>query len=229
MRELERLEAIVQRDVQSLRNCSPDVVCQGCSEELCVKLVAAADFPTDYGSFHILGFVNNKDGKDHTIVLKGEIGDGENLLCRIHSACLTGDAFGSRRCDCGDQLHAALAAIEREGRGLILYQQAEGRGIGLTNKLRAYVLQDKGLDTFEANESLGFLPDERDYVVPAEMLKKIGVKSVRLLTNNPEKVEKLSELGIQVVERIPLQPSTHKDNERYLKTKKARFGHLLYF
>jgi 3,4-dihydroxy 2-butanone 4-phosphate synthase/GTP cyclohydrolase II len=229
MRELERLEGIIQRDVQSLRNCAPDVTCDGCSDKLCVKMVAAADFPTDYGNFRILGFVNNKDGKDHTIVLKGEVGDGENLLCRIHSACLTGDAFGSRRCDCGDQLHAALMAIEREGRGLILYQQAEGRGIGLTNKLRAYVLQDRGLDTLEANESLGFLADERNYVVPVEMLKKIGVKSVRLLTNNPEKVEKLAELGIQIVERVPLQPSTHKDNERYLKTKKDRFGHWLYF
>ena len=229
MPEFERLESIIQGDVQTLRDCGPDVDCGGCSQRICVKLVAAADFPTDYGSFRILGFVNNKDGKDHTIVLKGEIGDGENLLCRIHSACLTGDAFGSRRCDCGDQLHAAMAAIEREGRGLILYQQAEGRGIGLTNKLRAYVLQDQGLDTFEANTSLGFQPDERDYAVPAEMLKKIGVKSVRLFTNNPEKVERMEAFGIRIAERVPLQPSTHKDNERYLKTKKDRFGHWLYF
>jgi len=228
MHEIDQLSTIIEREIQSLKDCPPDVSCTGCSEKLCVKLVASADFPTDYGDFRILGFVNNKDGKDHTVVLKGEIGDGENLLCRIHSACLTGDAFGSRRCDCGDQLHAALAAIEREGRGLILYQQAEGRGIGLTNKLRAYVLQDRGLDTLEANTSLGFLPDARDYVVPAEMLKKIGVKSLRLLTNNPEKIEKLSELGIRIVERLPLQPSTHKDNERYLKTKKDRFGHWLY-
>jgi 3,4-dihydroxy 2-butanone 4-phosphate synthase/GTP cyclohydrolase II len=228
MHEIDQLSAIIEHDIQSIKDCPPDVSCNGCSEKLCVKLVASADFPTDYGDFRILGFVNNKDGKDHTVVLKGEIGDGENLLCRIHSACLTGDAFGSRRCDCGDQLHAALAAIEREGRGLILYQQAEGRGIGLTNKLRAYVLQDRGLDTLEANTSLGFLPDARDYVVPAEMLKKIGVKSLRLLTNNPEKIEKLSELGIRIVERLPLQPSTHKDNERYLKTKKDRFGHWLY-
>jgi len=229
MLELERLDGIIRRDVQSLKDCEPSVSCDGCSEKLCVKLVAAADFPTDYGNFRILGFVNNKDGKDHTIVLKGEVGDGENLLCRIHSACLTGDAFGSRRCDCGDQLHAAMAAIEREGRGLILYQQAEGRGIGLTNKLRAYVLQDQGQDTLEANVSLGFQADERDYVVPAEMLKKIGAKSLRLLTNNPEKVQHLTALGLCIVERVPLQPSTHKDNERYLKTKKDRFGHWLHF
>lgn len=229
MSDLERLEEIIKRDVQALRDCGPNVDCKDCPETLCVKLVAAADFPTEYGSFRILGFVNNKDGKDHTIVLKGEVGDGEGMLCRIHSACLTGDAFGSRRCDCGPQLRAALAAVEREGRGLVLYQQAEGRGIGLTNKLRAYVLQDRGQDTFEANESLGFLPDERDYVVPVEMLRKIGVKSVRLLTNNPEKVAQLTQLGIRVVERVPLQLSAHKDNERYLHTKKHRFGHWLYF
>jgi 3,4-dihydroxy 2-butanone 4-phosphate synthase/GTP cyclohydrolase II len=229
MHELEHLEGIVRTDLRSLKTCPAGLSCADCGESLCVKLVAAADFPTDYGHFSILGFVNNKDGKDHTIVLKGEVGDGEGLLCRIHSACLTGDALGSRRCDCGDQLHAAMAAIEREGRGLVLYQQAEGRGIGLTNKLRAYVLQDQGLDTVEANTQLGFRPDERDYVVPAEMMRKIGVKSVRLLTNNPEKVGELEALGIRIVERVPLQPSTHEDNERYLKTKKDRFGHWLYF
>jgi 3,4-dihydroxy 2-butanone 4-phosphate synthase / GTP cyclohydrolase II len=228
MRELERFEGIVKADLRSLRNCPQEMSCQDCGERLCVKLVAAAEFPSDYGNFQILGFVNNKDGKDHTIVQKGEIGEGENVLCRIHSACLTGDALGSRRCDCGDQLHAALLAIEHEGRGVMLYQQAEGRGIGLTNKLRAYVLQDQGRDTFDANTALGFKPDERDYVIPVEMLKKIGVKSVRLLTNNPDKVGELQRLGIRVVERLPLQPSFHKDNERYLRTKQARFGHMLY-
>ncbi len=229
MPELERLERIIQDDLKSLRDCGPDVPCDGCTKTLCVKMVAAADFPTDYGNFRILGFVNNKDGKDHTIILKGDVGDGENMLCRIHSACLTGDAFGSRRCDCGPQLHAALETIEHEGRGLLLYQQAEGRGIGLTNKLRAYVLQDRGQDTFQANESLGFLPDQRDYVIPVEMLRKIGVRSVRLLTNNPEKVAQLGDLGIRVVERVPLQLAAHKDNQRYLMTKKHRFGHWLYF
>jgi 3,4-dihydroxy 2-butanone 4-phosphate synthase/GTP cyclohydrolase II len=228
MREIERLEGIVKADLRSLHNCPSNMLCRDCAERFCVKMVAAADFPSDYGNFLILGFVNNKDGKDHTIVLKGEIGDGENVLCRIHSSCLTGDALGSRRCDCGDQLHAALLAIEHEGRGVMLYQQAEGRGIGLTNKLRAYVLQDRGLDTLEANTSLGFRPDERDYTIPVEMLKKIGVKSVRLLTNNPDKVGELQRLGIRVIERLPLQPSIHKDNERYLRTKKQRFGHFLY-
>ena len=228
MHELDRLDGIVRRDLHSLKNCPEGLRCTDCGETLCVKLVAAADFPTDHGHFRILGFVNNKDGKDHTVVLKGDVGDGEAVLCRIHSACLTGDALRSRRCDCGPQLHAALDAIEREGRGLVLYQQAEGRGIGLTNKLRAYVLQDQGLDTFEANTALGFQPDERDYTVPVEMLRKIGVKSVRLLTNNPEKVGELEALGIRIVERVPLQPSTHEDNERYLKTKKHRFGHWLH-
>jgi 3,4-dihydroxy 2-butanone 4-phosphate synthase / GTP cyclohydrolase II len=229
MPELHRLEAMVEDDFRSMKTCPAGLTCADCALRLCVKLVAAADFPTDYGHFKILGFLNNKDGKDHTVVLKGEVGDGEDMLCRIHSACLTGDAFGSRRCDCGDQLHAALAAVEREGRGLILYQQAEGRGIGLTNKLRAYVLQDRGLDTFEANTALGFLPDARDYEVPAAMLRKIGVRSLRLLTNNPEKVGELEAHGLRVAERVPLQPSTHKDNERYLKTKKDRFGHWLLF
>jgi 3,4-dihydroxy 2-butanone 4-phosphate synthase/GTP cyclohydrolase II len=229
MRELERLEGVVKADVKSLRDCPTGASCVECGERLCVKLVATAELPSDFGNFHILGFVNNKDGKDHTIVQKGEIGDGKNVLCRIHSACLTGEAFGSRRCDCADQLHAALLAIEHEGRGVLVYQQAEGRGIGLTNKLRAYALQDHGLDTFEANTSLGFAPDQRNYEIPVEMLKKIGVHSVRLLTNNPEKVGELERLGIHVVERLPLQPSTHKDNERYLRTKKDRFGHFLYF
>ena len=228
MSEQERLEQIVAADRQHMKDCPPSVPCNGCGEPLCVKLVAVADFPSDYGHFRILGFVNNKDGKDHTIVLKGDIGDGENVLCRIHSACLTGDALGSRRCDCGDQLHAALAAIEKEGRGVVLYHQAEGRGIGLTNKLRAYVLQDQGQDTMEANTSLGFLPDERDYEIPSEMLKRIGVKSVRLLTNNPEKVARMATMGIRILERVPIQPSTHEDNERYLRTKKDRFGHWLY-
>jgi 3,4-dihydroxy 2-butanone 4-phosphate synthase/GTP cyclohydrolase II len=228
MQELDRLQGIVQADFRSLKRCPAGLCCDECGEGLCVKLVAAADFPTEHGHFTILGFVNNKDGKDHTVVLKGDVGDGENVLCRIHSACLTGDALGSRRCDCGPQLRAALAAIEAEGRGIVLYQQAEGRGIGLTNKLRAYALQDRGLDTFEANERLGFLPDERNYVVPAAMLKRIGVKSVRLLTNNPEKVGELEALGVRIVERLPLQPATHQDNERYLQTKKDKFGHWLY-
>jgi 3,4-dihydroxy 2-butanone 4-phosphate synthase/GTP cyclohydrolase II len=221
-------EDIISQDIESLRHCPQGLDCDTCSEPVCVKLVAVADFPSEFGQFRILAFVNNRDSKDHTIVLKGDPGDGEKVLVRIHSACLTGDSLGSRRCDCGPQLREALRLIEAEGRGIVLYQQAEGRGIGLVNKLRAYALQDSGLDTYEANTALGFQPDERDYLVPAEILKKIGVRSVRLLTNNPEKVSELERYGIKVTERVGIQPSTHADNEDYLRVKKDRFGHFLH-
>jgi 3,4-dihydroxy 2-butanone 4-phosphate synthase/GTP cyclohydrolase II len=164
---------------------------------------------------------------DHIVVLKGEIGDGKGILTRMHSACLTGDSLGSLRCDCGPQLHAALAAIEKEGRGIVLYHQAEGRGIGLVNKLRAYALQDSGYDTLEANVALGFRPDERDYAIPAAMLKRIGVTSVRLMTNNPEKVAELERHGIVVDERVQHELPAHEHNQFYLETKREKFGHLL--
>lgn len=221
------IEQAIVNDLESLHQCPLGMDCERCAERLCVKVAAVADFPSRYGSFRIIGFVNNKDGKDHIVVLKGEVGDGENLLVRVHSACLTGDSLGSRRCDCGPQLHEALQLIEREGRGIVLYHQAEGRGIGLVNKLRAYVLQDRGLDTLDANTALGFQPDERDYEVPAVMLTKLGVRSVRLLTNNPEKVEQMQRFGIRVSERVSIEEPTHHDNARYLQTKKDRFGHLL--
>ncbi|PKL37436.1 MAG: GTP cyclohydrolase II [Spirochaetae bacterium HGW-Spirochaetae-1] len=220
-------EEILRQDMESLRNCPHDMNCQDCTEELCVKIVSVADFPTMFGHFKIVGFVNNKDQKDHTIVLKGDIGNGDNILTRIHSACLTGDALGSLRCDCGPQLHSALDAIEKEGQGIVLYHMAEGRGIGLVNKLRAYALQDTGVDTFDANTLLGFQPDERDYRIPAEMLKKIGVRSVRLLTNNPEKVMELEKYNIMVSERVHHELPPQKHNRDYLRTKKDRFGHIL--
>jgi 3,4-dihydroxy 2-butanone 4-phosphate synthase/GTP cyclohydrolase II len=221
------IEEIIRQDIQALRDCPQAENCAACKEELCVMVASVADFPTDYGRFSIIGFVNNRDGKDHVIVLKGEVGDGENLLLRIHSACLTGDAFGSQRCDCGPQLHQALRRIEAEGRGAVLYHQAEGRGIGLVNKLRAYALQDKGYDTYDANLALGFKADERDYAVPAAMLKKIGVKSVRLLTNNPEKVEELERHGVKVLERVQHELPAQENDRAYLLTKKERFGHFL--
>ncbi|HUX14614.1 MAG TPA: GTP cyclohydrolase II [Spirochaetia bacterium] len=221
------IEEIIAQDIDSLRDCPDGIACQDCPIDVCVKVVSVAEFPSEHGTFRIIGFVNSKDGKDHIIVLKGEIGDGEEVLTRIHSACLTGDALGSMRCDCGPQLHQALRLIEKEGRGIVLYHQAEGRGIGLVNKLRAYALQDQGYDTYEANVALGFKPDERDYRIPVEMLRKIGVKSVRLLTNNPEKVTAVEQNGLKVTERIQHElPVTHYDRE-YLKTKKERFGHLL--
>ena len=221
------IEQIIRQDIKALRECPQAENCAACAEETCVMVASVADFPTEYGHFSIIGFVNNRDGMDHIIILKGDIGDGENLLLRIHSACLTGDAFGSMRCDCGPQLHRALKLIEAEGRGAVLYHQAEGRGIGLVNKLRAYALQDAGYDTYDANLALGFKADERDYAVPAEMLRKLGIKSVRLLTNNPEKVVELEKHGIKVVERVRLELPANDHDRRYLETKKERFGHFL--
>ncbi len=221
------IEEVIDQDIEFLRKCPGAKDCSSCSEEVCVMVASVADFPTEYGRFRILGFVNNKDGKDHIVVLKGEIGDGENLLVRIHSACLTGDSLGSLRCDCGPQLRHALKRIETEGRGIVLYHQAEGRGIGLVNKLRAYALQDSGYDTYDANIALGFKADERDYAVPAAMLKKLGVRSVRLLTNNPEKVEELERHGVKVSERVPHELPPHEHDRAYLETKRERFGHYL--
>jgi GTP cyclohydrolase II len=191
-------------------------------------MVSIADFPTESGHFRIIGFVNNKDGKDHIMVLKGEIGNGEDFLVRIHSACLTGDALGSMRCDCGPQLRQALAVIEAAGQGLVLYHQEEGRGIGLVNKIRAYALQDKGYDTYDANIALGFKADERDYAIPATMLRKIGISSVRLMTNNMEKVKALELHGIKVSTRVQHELPVHEHDRAYLETKRERFGHMLH-
>lgn len=222
-----RIEEIIAQDIAALRECPASMACSDCAEEVCVMIASVSDFPTEYGHFRIVGFVNNKDGKDHVVVLKGEIGDGEGMLTRVHSACLTGDALGSMRCDCGPQLHRALQLIEAEGRGLVLYHQEEGRGIGLVNKLRAYALQDEGFDTYDANVALGFKADEREYRIPAAMLKKLGVVSLRLMTNNPEKVEAMEREGLRVVERVQHELPTHEHDRRYLETKKERFGHLL--
>ena len=221
------IEEIIAQDIDAMRRCPRGLDCKQCPERTCVKIASVTEFPSALGTFRIVGFVNNKDDKDHIIILKGDIGDGENILMRLHSACLTGDALCSLRCDCGPQLHHALRLIEGEGRGLVLYHQAEGRGIGLLNKLRAYALQDKGYDTWDANTALGFKADARDYAVPAQMLQKLGVKSVRLMTNNPDKVADLARHGVNVCERVSheLPPNLH--NHHYLVTKKERFGHLL--
>jgi 3,4-dihydroxy 2-butanone 4-phosphate synthase/GTP cyclohydrolase II len=189
--------------------------------------MAVADLPSDYGSFKILGFANNKDHKDHIAVVKGDVYGEENVLTRLHSSCMTGDALGSRRCDCGPQLHTALRLMESEGLAVLLYMQQEGRGIGLVNKIKAYQLQDSGLDTYDANLHLGFEPDERDYEVSAAMLRKLGVKTLRLLTNNPDKVNQLIKYGAIITERIQLELPVHKDDESYMRTKKQRFGHHL--
>jgi 3,4-dihydroxy 2-butanone 4-phosphate synthase / GTP cyclohydrolase II len=220
-------QKIIDQDIQDLRDCGPKFDCLNCSRSICVHLLSVAEFPSAYGTFQIIGFVNNKDDKEHIIVLKGEIGDGENILTRIHSKCLTGDSLGSLRCDCGPQLHTALKLIEKEGRGIVLYHQEEEQEIKLINKIRAYSLQDQGYDTLDANVALGFKPDEREYGIPAAMLKKIGIKSVRLLTNNLDKVQQLERHGMVVSERVQHELPPHEHNVDYLSTKKERFGHLL--
>lgn len=184
--------------------------------------------PTSFGHFQAVGFSNILDNQEHIALVKGEISADEPVLVRVHSECLTGDVFGSHRCDCGPQLHAALAQIEQEGKGILLYMRQEGRGIGLLNKLRAYKLQEEGYDTVEANEKLGFAADLRDYGVGAQMLKDLGVQKMKLLTNNPRKIAGLEGYDLEIVERVPLQMPLLKDNERYLHTKVEKLGHLLH-
>ncbi|MBL4608127.1 MAG: GTP cyclohydrolase II [Pseudomonadales bacterium] len=191
-----------------------------------IRFIATAKLPTQWGEFSIHGFEEATSGKEHVALVMGDVADGQPVLMRVHSECLTGDALFSQRCDCGPQLEAAMAAIAKEGRGVVLYLRQEGRGIGLMNKIRAYALQDKGADTVEANEQLGFGADLRDYAICETMLGHLGVKKARLLTNNPRKVKALEEHGIEVVERIALEKGRNPHNERYLQTKRGKLGHL---
>ena len=195
--------------------------------EKLVEQVTKIDMPTRYGHFTAYGYINKLNGEHHVALVKGEIGEGENLLCRVHSECLTGDTFGSLRCDCGQQLHAAMRQIEEEGRGILLYMRQEGRGIGLINKLRAYELQEQGMDTLEANLALGFKGDEREYYIGAQILRDLGAKTLRLLTNNPDKVYQLQDFGMEILERVPIQAPANPHDIRYLRTKQNRMGHLL--
>ncbi|TFG09403.1 GTP cyclohydrolase II [Candidatus Thorarchaeota archaeon] len=195
--------------------------------DCCVRLVAVADLPSKFGEFQICGFVSPCDGKEHTAIVKGDVVGKEAVMTRVHSECLTGDVMGSKRCDCRDQLLESLRRIQEEGQGVLLYLRQEGRNIGLTEKIKAYALQDEGYDTIDANLLLGHPPDARDYGIVEHMLRTLGVKSVRLLTNNPEKIEQLQKHGVEIVERLPLiiEPTEH--SKFYLETKKEKAGHLL--
>lgn len=214
------LEELVERD--------RDHECPGMgADHVCVRLVGVANLPTRFGDFRIAAFWNNRDGKDHVAIIKGDVRGQADVPTRLHSECLTGDALGSLRCDCRDQLEAALSKIGSMERGIVLYLRQEGRGIGLMNKVRAYALQDRGLDTVEANLALGFGDDERDYAIAAHMLQSLQVESVQLMTNNPNKIKQLETLGVRVSGRLPhlLPPNPH--NRFYLETKAKRSGHFI--
>lgn len=197
--------------------------------EQMIKREVEINLPTEFGDFKAIGFSNVLDEKEHVALVKGDFAGGEPVLVRVHSECLTGDVFGSARCDCGLQLHAALSQIEKEGRGVLLYMRQEGRGIGLINKMKAYKLQEEGLDTVEANEQLGFAPDLRDYGIGAQILKDLGISKMKLLTNNPRKIAGLKGYDLEVTDRVALQMPHNKNNEDYLKTKKSKLGHMLHF
>lgn len=216
------LDELVTRDL--------DHDCEGYGKHrICVKVVAAAELPTRFGRFRVVAFYNNRDGKEHVALVHGDVLGRADVITRLHSECLTGDALGSLRCDCRDQLAVALSRIAQEPCGVLLYLRQEGRGIGLLNKIKAYSLQDGGLDTVDANLALGFRDDERDYAVAAHMLASLTVRSVRLLTNNPRKVEELVRYGIPVSHRIPHVIPANEYNRFYLETKAHRSGHLIDF
>ena len=218
----EKLEQILRAD--------PDHECEGIGKDrVCVRIVAMAELPTRFGDFHIVAFENNRDGKEHIAITHGDVIGAADVPVRLHSECLTGDVMGSLRCDCRDQLEASLKMIGKMERGIVLYLRQEGRGIGLINKIRAYSLQDAGLDTVQANLALGFRDDERDYAVAAHMLMSLKIQSVRLITNNPKKIQQLTDYGIPVTDRIPHVMTPNEHNRFYLETKVSKSGHMIDF
>lgn len=220
--EINRLENLVARD--------QDHDCEGVGpSKACVRVEAVADLPTRFGEFRVVAFWNNRDAKEHVAIVRGDVLGAENVPTRLHSECLTGDAIGSLRCDCRDQLETALETIGALETGLVLYLRQEGRGIGLINKVKAYALQDQGLDTVEANLALGFRDDERDYAIAAHMITSLNIQSIELMTNNPRKVEQLTNNGIHVSRRLPHVIPPNRHNRFYLETKRDRSGHYIDF
>jgi GTP cyclohydrolase II len=223
----ERFVSISKSQIKRLLEENRDHECDSYGEGICVRIAAIADLPTRFGDFQIVAFYNNHDDKEHVAIVHGDVCDSQNVLTRLHSECLTGDVMGSLRCDCRDQLQSALEQIAQVEKGVVLYLRQEGRGIGLTNKIRAYGLQDHGLDTVEANLALGFRDDEREYGVAAHMLDSLKIKSIRLMTNNPRKIKDLKRHGVVVTERVPHVLPPNKHNAFYLETKASKSGHFI--
>lgn len=218
------------QQIRELINEDHEHCCDGYGpDQICVRIIAIAELPSRFGNFHVVAFYNNKDGKEHAALVHGDVIGAENVPVRIHSECLTGDVFGSLRCDCRDQLETALRTIGQMENGILLYLRQEGRGIGFINKIRAYSLQDHGLDTVDANLALGFRDNEREYWIAAHMLDSLKVRSIRLMTNNPRKIDELKRYGIRITERIPLVIPPNPYNEFYLKTKALKSGHWIDF
>lgn len=219
---------MTKKDIKDLLDENKDHECCGIGrDKICVRIESMANLPSRYGQFQVAAFYNNRDNKEHAALIHGNVVDQEDVVVRLHSECVTGDVFGSLRCDCHDQLITTLRTIGRMKMGVLIYLRQEGRGIGFTNKIKAYALQEEGLDTKEANIALGFHDDEREYSVAAHIIQSLKIKSVRLMTNNPQKIAELKQYGVNVTERIPLIITPNKHNRFYLETKEKKLGHLL--